>query len=156
MNAQQTFFSDMDELINSDNETNGKPILSAGTRPLLQEMLERALVNRELLAAHIRALQKKLGRKFRHTQALPEEQMKCVVKHGLGALDDALLAALALNPVALAGLHDEIDECLPEAWLEPMRRDGCLLLREHGRSTPSFEHPSGGIIDSVEEPRTSP
>jgi len=139
MNARDQLESLINDLNSSDRETNGQPKLPQGGRPPVQDLVKRLLVNRDELHAHIRVLQQRLDRPHRHAHFLPEDQTEAVVNAGLGALDDDALAALVLNPIALSGLYDEIDERLPPAWFDAMHEDGLALLKAHGRAVPTSE-----------------
>jgi hypothetical protein len=147
MNPKKTFLKTLDDLVISDRETAGRPVLPPGSREQVQEALEQALVNWQALQAHFGELQKRLGRQFRHSQPLTTEQAELIIMHGVGALDEAALAALALNPVALYSLYDEIDERMPESWWKAMERDGRGLLKEHGCRIPPVDR----LLDCMSE-----
>src|SRR5262245_42533757 len=104
MNANNAWLADVTDLIISDHETAGRPVLPAGARPRLEAALERLLVDRDALHGHIRTLQRQLGRNFRHRLPLSEAATAAVAERGLAALDDVALAVLLLNPVALHAL----------------------------------------------------
>jgi hypothetical protein len=72
------------------------------------------------------------------------------LRRGLAGLEDDELTALALNPIALRDLHDEISERLPDAWLRVMEREGLRLLGERERSVPPAIQ-SGGTTESLED-----
>jgi hypothetical protein len=149
MSAQNAWRDDLTDLLISDHETAGRPVLPAGSRPRVQTALETILTNESALHGHVRDLQGRLGRQFRHTRALPDEQHQAVLARGLDALDDAALAALALNPVALWVLALAIGEELPAAWLAPLEQGGRALLREHGRCP--WPPPAGAPDPAAEE-----
>src|SRR3954464_3107226 len=118
-------------------EAGGEIRLPPGARGPLQAYLEQALVNRDLLQVHLRKLVTRVDRSPQVARSLDAEQVEACLARGLSALDDATLAALSVAPPDLCRLHGEILERLPHAWLEVMRRDGLMLLREHGLSIPS-------------------
>jgi hypothetical protein len=120
------------------NPSNGSS-LPPGARPALDSAFTRMLVNPERLNEHIRYLQKEQGTPFPHQEPLDEATIEAVVRDGLTVLDDAALARLVLNPVALAALADEIEERQPTGWAEALRDDGLELLRAQGRTVPPLE-----------------
>jgi hypothetical protein len=115
------------------------PPLFPGRRPALEAELTRTLADPERLHDHIRFLGKQLVGHFPSLDLLDESLTEAVLQGGLAVLDDVTLARLALDPVALAGLADEIEERQPPGWAETLREDGEGLLRRHGRSVPSLE-----------------
>jgi hypothetical protein len=123
----------LNDLIIADVGDNGSS-LPPGVRPGLENMLTRALLDSDRLNDHIRILQKQLGTRFRYRGLLDEATNEKVLHGGLGVLDDAALARLALNPIALAALADEIEERQPAGWAEALRQDGLELLGAHGRN----------------------
>jgi hypothetical protein len=129
------------DLLISDHQTRGEPRLPPGGRGPLRSALERLLVNRPLLDEHIRFLQTALAGRFRHSELLPAGRAERLLERGVKALDDATLAALLLNPVALYALSEEIAERLPEAWLRAMEEEGKRLLASQGRAVPAFVPP---------------
>jgi hypothetical protein len=138
------------DLIVADAGANGL-LLPADARPLLEAALNQILIDPDRLASHIRLLQKELGSRFRHREVLDETTSEAVLHGGLAVLDDTALACLALNPIALAALADEIEDRQPGAWTEALRQDGLELLRAHGRTIPSLDE-----LLSWAKPRTKP
>lgn len=131
MDAGKVVLTELDRLLTSDQETGGRPVLPEGSRARVQEELERVLITRRLLVCHIGELQARLGGRLRHWELLPEDLHELVVEEGLRVLDDATLAALALNPLALCALHGmmyALDATLAQAWHEAMRRQTDLEL----------------------------
>jgi hypothetical protein len=128
----------LNDLILADASGNSLT-LSSGARPALEAALTHALVDPERLNGHVRLLQKQLGDRFRHRELLDEATNEAVLRGGLALLDDTSLARLALNPVALAALADEIEERQPAAWADALREDGLELLRVHGRTVPPLD-----------------
>lgn len=126
------------DLILSEHETRGNPCLPLGSGPSLRPIFTRVLVNRKDVLDHIRFLQKAFGRRFRHTELLPEDLQKAILARGLPALDDDSLAQLLLNPVALLSLHEAIDERMPSTWLGAMEENGRALLEENGLGVPDL------------------
>src|SRR6266545_814912 len=127
MKADEVIVTDLDALLASDEETDAHAVLPEGSRPRVQEALERVVADRDTLRAHVRSLQQRLGRNFRHRGRLPEDLHEAALRDGLGALDDAQLAGLALNPVALCAVHDALfalEDDLPEAWWAVLDRLG--------------------------------
>ncbi len=154
MKASEVVLTDLDALIASDQETGGKPVLPVGRRELVQEQLELMLVWPEVLQRYIRELLDRLGGNLRHTELLSERTHEMIVEAGLSVLDDSALAALALNPVALAAIHGwwyaPVGE-IPEAWHLPIRWRSDGELEDRGlsrlyqmlRSTYGDAHPRG-------------
>jgi hypothetical protein len=131
------------DLLISDHQTGGEPRLPPGGRGPLRAALRRLLVNRPLLDEHIRFLQQALAGRFRHSELLPAAKAERLLERGVKALDDAALAALLLNPVALYALSEEVAERLPAAWLRAMEEEGKRLLASQGRGVPAFIPPPG-------------
>jgi hypothetical protein len=121
--------SELHELILSDRKTGGRHVLLPDSRARLREALEQALVDWRALHEHIRLLQEQLGKDFRHTEPLADEVTEHVLAERLDVLTDADLAALALNPVALYALHQELYERLPESWWPQIHRHGRELQK---------------------------
>lgn len=135
MKASEVKLTDLDALIASDRETDGKPVLPEGCRERVQGELELMIIWPEALQRHVRELLHGLSGSLRHSELLPEEMHELIVEAGLSVLDDAALAALALNPVALCAIHGwwygwrgEI----PEAWQLSIRRRSDVELDEKG------------------------
>jgi hypothetical protein len=131
------------DLLISEHQTGGEPRLPAGGRGPLRAALERLLVHRPLLDEHIRYLQQALAARFRHCDLLPAAKAERLLARGVRGLDDATLAALLLNPVALYALSEEIAERLPPAWLRAMEDAGKRLLTAQGKTAPAFAPPPG-------------
>jgi hypothetical protein len=125
----------MNDLILADAGDNGPP-LPPGARAGVEAALVRALLDPDRLNDHIRHLQRRLGTEFRHREPLDEATTEAVLRGGLATLDDGALARLALNPIALTALADEIEERQPCGWAEALRAAGLELLRAHGRAVP--------------------
>jgi hypothetical protein len=118
---------------------------------VLEAELTRVLTDPDRLHEHIRYLARRLVRHLHPLDILDESLTEVVLDGGLAVLDDATLARLTLDPIALAGLADEIEERQPPAWAETLREDGEELLRKHGRAIPSLEEvlgrpPDGGLL----------
>jgi hypothetical protein len=162
MAENEAFLADVDALVISDRETEGRPALPEGARPRAVEALGRLVVDRVALSDHFKELARRLHRQFRHTKPMPEEQVRAVLERGLVALDDAALAALALNPIALCDLadqidlrlHGEADEVLSDIWMDVLVQDGReSLVQEFGR-LPTVEEliearPQAGAVELV-------
>ena len=142
MAQNEAFLADITDLVISDQETEGRPAMPEGARPRAVEALGRLVVDRVALSGHFEELSRRLHRQFRHTKPLPDEQVGAVLERGLEALDDAALAALALNPIALCDLADqidirlcgEVDEVLSDVWMDILVQGGReSLLQEYGR-----------------------
>lgn len=127
------------QILASDEESNGHPVLPADSRPSIEVWLELLLIDPVALRGHIRRLQDAVGTQFRHTDALDEERTQAVLSGQWENLADGELAALVLNPPALCCLQGLIDEEAPEAWRPAMTRHGCQLMAERGHSLPDFE-----------------
>jgi hypothetical protein len=122
--------TDLDDLLISDHETAGRPVLPEGSRERVIRELERIVVDRERLAAHVRAIRQRLGGTLPHREVLPEEAEEAVLRSGLGALDDGALAGLAINPGALYALRHglfSLDD-VPEVWGEVIEGDDASEL----------------------------
>lgn len=124
------------DLVISDHETDGRPALVPGGRPILVAGLEQVLVNWDDLGEYLRQIASRQKWAFRHHRPLADAELEAVLAGGLDAMDDPTLARLALDPVALTDLSEEIDERMPAAWWDAMARDGEALMREHGRTIP--------------------
>ncbi len=155
MNAvhDDTIVKLIDRLCASDDETNGHPRMAEESRPQALAALERVLLDLPALDEHIRHLQKRLGRTFRHQGLLPEEQAEQVVSNGVGELTNEELAVLLLNPIASRDLALRIGEDLPDHWLERMSEVGRQVMRREGITrrprevdVPSSEETSMGDI----------
>jgi hypothetical protein len=86
--------------------------LPAGVRARLEAEMRGMLVDPEPLHAHIRALQARFGREFPPYRLLTRSQLNAALARGLAALDDATLARLYRDPVALYDLHAAVLERL--------------------------------------------
>jgi hypothetical protein len=133
----------LNDLIRADAGGNGSP-LSPDARSALEAVLTRILVDPDRLRDHIRFLQKQLADRFRHRELLDEATTEAVMHRRLTVLDDVALARLALNPIALVALAEEIEERQPTGWAEALREDGLELLHAHGRTVPRLDDPLGG------------
>jgi hypothetical protein len=131
------------DLLISEHQTAGEPRLPAGGRGPLRAALQRLLVDRPLLDEHIRYLQQALAGRFRHCDLLPAAKAERLLERGVKALDDATLAALLLNPVALYALSEEVTERMPPAWLRALEDAGRRLLAAQGKAAPAFAPPPG-------------
>jgi hypothetical protein len=89
--------------------------------------LERALVNADDLRIYERALQQAGGGRFHYQDELPQEIFEQIVEAGLGRIEPEWLARIALDPVWIRMLSDEVSRRFPEAWWEAMNRDGQRL-----------------------------
>ena len=134
MNAvlDDTFVSLIDGLCALDDKTNGQPRMAEANRPQALAGLERILLDLPALNEHIRRLQIRLGRSFRHQALLPEEQTEQIVSQGLAVLSNDELAGVLLNPIALRDLAFRIGEDLPDCWLERMSEVGRETTQAEG------------------------
>jgi hypothetical protein len=128
----------VNDLILADAGGDGSP-LPAEARVMLETLLTQTVIAPDRLNDFIRYLQKQLGSRFRYREPLDETTSEAVLSGGLAVLDAAALARLALNPVALAALADEIEECQPAGWTDALRADGLELLRAVGRTIPPLD-----------------
>jgi hypothetical protein len=126
----------LDALVRSDETPGGTPALPTGARAPLVRWLRRVLVDADARAAHHRQLRARLAATARHDQVLPDSTIEIILAGGLDRLDDDTLARLALNPVALDDLCDEIEHQLPTAWLDDLGQDGQDLVRQLGLTVP--------------------
>jgi hypothetical protein len=131
------------DLLISEHQTGGEPRLPPGGRGPLRAALRRLLVNRPLLDEHVRFLHQALAGQFRHADLLPAGKAERLLERGVLGLDDATLAKLLLNPVALYALSEEVAERLPAAWLPALEEEGKRLLASQGRGVPAFVPPPG-------------
>src|SRR5438105_3028280 len=125
------------DLLISEHQSGGGPRLPPGGRGPLRTALRRLLVNRPLLDEHVRFLHQALAGRSRHAEPLPAAEAERLLERGVPALDDAALAALLLNPVALYALSEEVAERLPAAWLPALEEEGRRLLASQGRGVPA-------------------
>ncbi len=127
MKDDEVILTDLEALIASDSETGGRPALPQGSRERVVDELERLVINRDDLAAHLQDLIVATNYTVRHRKPLPDELQEAVMIRGVGALDDGWLAKLALNPIALFGLHIATfttEGDLPEVWWAVFNRLG--------------------------------
>jgi hypothetical protein len=82
--------------------------------PISRAELERILVSRRQLRIYFWNLQEGPRRAPQGSQLLPQSQVDEILTRGLDARDDDELDAVALNPIALHDLYDEISERLPD------------------------------------------
>src|SRR6266540_2600893 len=87
-------------LLGSAKTANGGHLLDDAHREILLDWLQRVLVDRDALHAHIRELQGK-DTPVRYNQPLSDELSEQVVQCGLGSFDSSQLMELALNSTAL-------------------------------------------------------
>lgn len=102
------------------DDRNGRPLtLSAEVRPIAQVGLDRALVDPLSLRAYLVFLDRQgVHHPYRRGELLPIEIADDVLKHGLSKLSPMQLAELALNPLQLMDLADQLNEQTPsEHWL---------------------------------------
>ncbi len=128
----------VNDLITADARGENQP-LPLGSRGAVETALVKMLVDPDFLHDHIRYLQKQLGNRYHYREPLDEPTSEAVLQCSLVVLDDAALAHFLLNPIALAALADEIEECQPPAWAEALWEDGLRLLREQGRTIPPLD-----------------
>jgi hypothetical protein len=145
-----TFVRLFDSLCALDDETNGRPGVTEANRAQALAGLERLLVDVPALDEHIRRLQKRFGRTFRHQTLLAEERAEQVVSEGAGVLSNDELAVLLLNPIALRDLAFRIGEELPDYWLERMSEVGRQAMQAEGVVR---KPPNGVAPSSDEEPK---
>jgi hypothetical protein len=131
-------------LFESDVATSGRPKLPSDGRQEAIAWLRRALVDYGALDRHISLLQRLYREPFtyprphpaswakpewrppdglssyRHRDPLPDDRIVAVADDGAGALSNAELATILLNPVALLDLFRVLDELNPEAWVEAL------------------------------------
>jgi hypothetical protein len=140
-------------LLQCDRHTGGHPILPAGSRELVQEMLTRMLVDRRALNDHVHTMQKYFHdarakgqmTTWHHDADLDEEVEQLVIRKGSDAfkeLEENAVASLLLNYAALFDLSDQIATRLPNAWINRLAAHGQQLLKERGVDV-------GKLIDSV-------
>ncbi len=122
----------LDALIHSDKETAGQPTLAPGSSPPLLEWLRRILVDRDALRVHIQFLTERLDSRFRHDQPLGDEEIEIAVHGGLFLLPEGVVARLALNPVALRDLADEMRAQYPSPEPADTDKIGRRLMDELG------------------------
>jgi hypothetical protein len=135
MKPGEVVLTDLDRLLASDQDTEGRPVLPEGSRSRLVEELERLIVTREALLRHFRVLQDRLAGNVRHWELLREDLHEAVLSQGLGVLDDAALSALALSPLALSALHGWIyapNATVPVAWQEAISRQTAAEFEKQG------------------------
>lgn len=121
---------------------------------LLAELVDSAIASRATLYSHIGRLQRIVGPLHRTLRAdpafrdapaeallylrpLPEPALEDLKRRPLGDRSDAELASLrvdllAVNAAAILGLHDEIFDELPEAWLPMIQFEEERVARRLG------------------------
>jgi hypothetical protein len=115
----------------------GRPKLPDGWRLRLQQDLEETLLDSSRVHDRVRQLRQS-GPASRADERLPEAELERALYHGLAALPDDDLAALALSPVALVVLHERILHEFPDPWLGLLREQGRRLMQRSGRRRPDF------------------
>jgi hypothetical protein len=146
----------------ADEETNGRPTLTAEQASRAREWFTRLMVDGRSANGHIQLLQefyqgtfappslpRWLCREgppparrtdpnagFRHYQLLPEEKALAVAERGPEALTDEELAVLLLNPFALWDLADLILTLLPRYWMDIFGAVGKEEMERLGRELP--------------------
>jgi hypothetical protein len=124
------------DLIRANEATGRRPALSSANCNRIRRVFSWILVNRWALEEHVRLLLTSSDRGLEQ-DVLADGPMEAALDRGLAGLDDDTLTRLILNPVALYGLADAIDERMPEAWLAEMEADGRSLIKADGRTLPS-------------------
>lgn len=115
----------------------GRPKLPDGWRLRLQKDLEEILLDSPRVHDRVRQL-RQASPAPRADDRLPEAELERALYHGLAALPDDDLAALALSPVALVVLHERILHEFPDPWLGLLREQGRRLMQRTGRRRPDF------------------
>jgi hypothetical protein len=110
----------MDRLSALDEATHGHPEVPERERQDAVTCAEWLVLDYCALDDHIRFLRKRFGPEVRHQALLPEEEADRVLRWGGHALSNGQLAVLLLNPIALLGLASQIDDELPDYWLDRM------------------------------------
>jgi hypothetical protein len=110
----------MDRLSDLDEATPGHPEVLERERLDAVTCAEWLVLDHRALDDHICFLRKRFGPDVRHQALLPEEEADRVLRWGGHVLSNGLLAVLLLNPIALLGLASQIDEELPDYWLDRM------------------------------------
>jgi hypothetical protein len=103
------------------------------------EALARILVNESRFQAHLLALKARQNEFCRCRKPLTAMQQKTVISNGLGLLDHVTLAALALDPEALAFVNHAINEEVPVAWANEIAKDGKALMEQFGLTALPFK-----------------
>src|SRR5262245_13542291 len=125
----------------------GRPKLPDGWRLRLQQDLEETLLDHSRVHDRVRQL-RQAGPAPRADERLPEAELERALYHGLAALPDDDLAALALSPVALVVLHERILHEFPDPWLGLLREQGRRLMQRAGRCRPDFRSLVSGAAAS--------
>jgi hypothetical protein len=144
------------DLYRSDEQTGGRPTLSADQVGPARAYLEQLLLDLgNRFPQHLAALERLYGAsyraplprslrggetlpapavpaEFRHSAALAEPLAQAVVEGGVDRLPESELARLLLNPHALWDLDDRIATAMPDYWLRRMQDVGIQLARESG------------------------
>ncbi|EDL57294.1 hypothetical protein [Gimesia maris] len=115
--------------------------LPSGSRTVLQEWLERIVINPQLLHAHRMWLGQHLKQKYRFREDLAPEQIKEYVEWGVEPeqLSNDQLAELLLNPIALYSLHDALVDEYPEYWENIIRQESRKTVEDLGLTLPHFD-----------------
>lgn len=112
------------DLIISNDEINGHPVVKDADRGELERHLTHVLVNDVTLAKHCAYVK---GFKFDRPQ-LDASIVNSTVNTGLDALNNEEIAILALDPVSLETLFETIDKDTPEAWTPAIKREGLKYI----------------------------
>ncbi len=110
-----------------------QPIVSLETRPVVQAGLERAVVDPSSLRAFLGYLEDthRVRHPFKRSDLLPPKKLDEILAEGLACLSPAELAELALNPLQLMDVGDQLAEREPsEHWLSIIwryNREAALL-----------------------------
>jgi hypothetical protein len=81
---------------------------------------------------HIQFLTERLASRFRHDQPLNDEEIEIALHRGLFLLPESVIARLALNPVALRDLADEMRAQYPLPEPADTDKIGRRLMDELG------------------------
>jgi hypothetical protein len=127
-------------LLVSDHETIGEPIVPDDKISTVRDSLVFLILDADALGEHWRWLGAKDAKK-RHRSILPDDRFQNVLDGGLDVLGADELARLALNPVALSELADMVSEELPNAWLPRIQDAAAELVRRHGVTFDPVEPP---------------
>jgi hypothetical protein len=117
-----------------------RAVLDAASLVKARRYIELALIDRELLEAHVEHL-RSAGAHGSLSTALAPDRVEAVLANGIVALSDAEVATLLVNPIGLCALADAVldAEPLPASFEKAIDRVVESKIAEHDIPVPDFE-----------------